>query len=115
MNPIDIETDHETRVTESVVRVITIFEVLHRLEEVDVSTIAETVARVMPSPVCARTVRRDLAALQTVGFVTRRRRMLNGRGRDTYAISTPRKIKAICDAYRAKGRAMFDGGGGDDQ
>lgn len=58
------------RLSLQICRVVCIMQTLYQLKEASLHDVHSIVSKALPKPVCKRTIRRDLEALEVMGFVT---------------------------------------------
>lgn len=111
-----LERVFRERLSRQICRIVCIMQVLYRVSEATAFDIHALVNTVLPSPVCERTIRRDLHALAAVEFiesrkVKTRRRLANGflaKQTCLYALKPPGLINDRIDEFLRRRGANRD-------
>jgi predicted transcriptional regulator len=95
------------RLSKQLLRVVSILEIISRLENADISTITRILNQASGFSVCNRTTSRDLFTLETAGFISSRKIPLAAGGsRKSFQIESPERIAKICQAEKERRRTI---------
>ena len=94
------------RLSKQLLRVVSILEIVSRLENADIATITRILNQSSGFAVCSRTTSRDLFTLETAGFIRSCKKPLAAGGsRKSFQIESPERIARICQAEKDRRKA----------